>query len=198
MRLTGTIGERITALRTEQHISQKELADLLYVNQGTVSRWERDIRYPDNDIIARMAKLFGVSSSVLAVTVADAPVAAVLDGTAAEGRITAGMLAEAAPHAEVLSFAGCDELLACARSRRIDALFAETVIGKESTLKTVNRIIQLYPDVNVVFVTTHAEFMGQAFYLHASGYVPKPLTRSSLERELRHLRFPVNGLTPAT
>ena len=62
----------------------------------------------------------------------------------------------------------------------------------------MNRIIQLYPDVNVVFVTTHAEFMGQAFYLHASGYVPKPLTRSSLERELRHLRFPVNGLTPAT
>ena len=92
MRLTGTIGERITALRTEQHISQKELADLLYVNQGTVSRWERDIRYPDNDLIVRMAKLFGVSSSVLAVTVADAPVAAVLDGTAAEGRITAGML----------------------------------------------------------------------------------------------------------
>ena len=198
MRLTGTIGERIAALRTEQHISQKELADLLFVNQGTVSRWERDSRYPDNDMIVRMAKLFGVSPSVLAVTVTDAPTAAVLDGTAADRKIAAGMLSEAAPHAEVLSFADCESLLTCARSRRIDALLAETVIGKETTLKTVHRVMQMYPDVNVIFVTTYPEYMGQAFYLHASGYLPKPLTRSALERELRHLRFPAAGLTPGT
>ena len=41
MTLTGTIGEKITQLRIENRMSQKDLAEFLYVNQATISRWEK-------------------------------------------------------------------------------------------------------------------------------------------------------------
>ena len=47
MQLSGSLGDRIASLRAKNRISQKELADYLYVNQGTVSRWEKGIRFPD-------------------------------------------------------------------------------------------------------------------------------------------------------
>ena len=65
MPLSGSLGERIAKLRTENRISQKELADLLYVNQGTVSRWEKGTRFPEEDLIYKMAERFGVDPEVL-------------------------------------------------------------------------------------------------------------------------------------
>ena len=51
MAASNTLGELLVALRTKYRVSQKELADYLYVNQGTVSRWERGIRFPDIELI---------------------------------------------------------------------------------------------------------------------------------------------------
>ena len=65
MALSGSLGERIAKLRTENRISQKELADLLYVNQGTISRWEKGTRFPEEDLIYKMAERFGVDPNVL-------------------------------------------------------------------------------------------------------------------------------------
>ena len=63
--MNSTIGELITTLRSKNRMSQKDLADYLYVNQGTVSRWERGVRFPDTELIEKMATLFGVDASVL-------------------------------------------------------------------------------------------------------------------------------------
>ena len=40
----STIGEMITTLRSKNRMSQKDLADCLYVDQSTVSRWLRRTR----------------------------------------------------------------------------------------------------------------------------------------------------------
>ena len=47
---------------------------------------------------------------------------------------------------------------------------------------------------NIIFLTSHAEYMAAAFAEHCSGYVMKPLTPEKIRHEIAHLRFPVRGL----
>ena len=52
-------------LRTERGISQIQLAEQLFVDRSTISRWESGNRIPDNMIIARLAKLLDVDINFL-------------------------------------------------------------------------------------------------------------------------------------
>lgn len=58
-------GERLRKLRTENQISQEELAAKLGVSAQAVSKWERGISNPDLSIIVPMARLFRVSTDRL-------------------------------------------------------------------------------------------------------------------------------------
>lgn len=52
-------------LRTENHISQSQLAKALGVSQKAVSLWESGDRVPSATVIASLAKYFGVSADYL-------------------------------------------------------------------------------------------------------------------------------------
>ena len=56
-----SIGEMISTLRKEKGMTQKELADKLDITDKAVSKWERDISYPDTQTIPKLAEIFGVS-----------------------------------------------------------------------------------------------------------------------------------------
>lgn len=56
------IGENIRRLRTEHHMTQKELADRLFVTAQAVSRWENGDVEPSLKTITEMAKIFEVPS----------------------------------------------------------------------------------------------------------------------------------------
>ena len=58
---TKTTGELISALRKEKGMTQKEVADRLGITDKAVSKWERDLSYPDTAILPRLAELLGVS-----------------------------------------------------------------------------------------------------------------------------------------
>ena len=55
------IGQKIKELRTKNFLTQKELADKLFVSYQAVSRWENDEVEPSIDTIKKMASIFGVS-----------------------------------------------------------------------------------------------------------------------------------------
>ena len=55
------MGEMISTLRREKGMTQKELADKLNITDKAVSKWERDITYPDTQTIPKLADIFGVS-----------------------------------------------------------------------------------------------------------------------------------------
>lgn len=42
-----TLGQKIKKLRNEKNLTQKELADQIYVTFQTVSKWEKDENEPD-------------------------------------------------------------------------------------------------------------------------------------------------------
>lgn len=60
-----TIGKFISVLRKANGLTQKELAEKLYVSDKTVSRWECDECTPELSLIPVIAELFGVTADEL-------------------------------------------------------------------------------------------------------------------------------------
>ena len=60
-----TIGKFIAVLRKANGMTQKDLADRLFVSDKTVSRWERDECDPDLSLIPAIAELFGITADEL-------------------------------------------------------------------------------------------------------------------------------------
>ncbi|HIW21131.1 MAG TPA: helix-turn-helix domain-containing protein [Candidatus Dorea intestinavium] len=60
-----TFGKFIQQKRKEQGMTQKELADLLFITESAVSKWERGISYPDITLIAPLAKVLDLTEHEL-------------------------------------------------------------------------------------------------------------------------------------
>ena len=56
-----SMGDIICALRKEKEMTQKDLADMLNITDKAVSKWERNIAFPDTATIPKIAEIFGVS-----------------------------------------------------------------------------------------------------------------------------------------
>lgn len=60
-----SFGEILTALREERGIYQKELASILNVSVGTISNYENNIHYPDQEALILLADYFKVTTDYL-------------------------------------------------------------------------------------------------------------------------------------
>jgi len=60
-----SMGEIISTLRKEKGMTQKDIADKLGITDKAVSKWERDIAFPDTATIPRLAEVLGVSVEAL-------------------------------------------------------------------------------------------------------------------------------------
>lgn len=57
---------RLKELRKQHGFkSQKDLANVLFVNQTAVSQWERGVTVPSSQMLARLSDMFGVSIDYL-------------------------------------------------------------------------------------------------------------------------------------
>ena len=59
------IGKQIKKYRTEQKLSQEDLADKIYVTRQTISNWENERNYPDIRSLVLLSNVFGVSLDIL-------------------------------------------------------------------------------------------------------------------------------------
>lgn len=60
-----TLGQRIKSLREKKGLNQKELAEILKVNNSTLSQYENDVRVPSDDIKLLLANYFNVTTDYL-------------------------------------------------------------------------------------------------------------------------------------
>ncbi|MDD3193997.1 MAG: helix-turn-helix transcriptional regulator [Oscillospiraceae bacterium] len=56
-----TMGEWIAELRKEQGLTQLQLAEKMCVTDKAVSKWERDLSYPDTSSIPKLAEVLGTT-----------------------------------------------------------------------------------------------------------------------------------------
>ena len=60
-----TFGSFIKEKRMSKNYSQKDLAELLYITESAVSKWERGVTYPDITLITELCKVLDVSEKEL-------------------------------------------------------------------------------------------------------------------------------------
>lgn len=56
-----TLGEKITALRNQQELSQGDLAEKMNVSRQSISKWETDASIPELDKLIQLSELFHIT-----------------------------------------------------------------------------------------------------------------------------------------
>lgn len=105
----------------------------------------------------------------------------------------AGIIAGCMPSAELTLCETPAEALAEAEKRSFDIAFLDIEMPGMTGIELAGRIREADPETNIIFSTAHHEYAEDAFALHASGYIFKPLTRDKVLAELSDLRYPLNG-----
>ena len=95
------------------------------------------------------------------------------------------------PCADVHGFRDAEEALAFAEKDVPSIAFLDIETRSISGIDIAERLKKLNPAVNIVFVTGYSNYMKDAFSLHASGYVMKPVSEEKIRKELLNLRFPL-------
>lgn len=97
------------------------------------------------------------------------------------------VLHELRPEADILSFTRPDEALEAAKKQSVDAAFLDIRMGGMTGLQLAARLKKIKPDIHIIFVTGYSEYAVEAFALHATGYLCKPVEKEDVERELTFL-----------
>ena len=98
---------------------------------------------------------------------------------------------EAAPDAEVSGFGNVSDALFFAMMSRPEIAFLDINLRADSGIDLAKRLKEIVPEINIIFTTGHRQYMEDAFQMHASGYVVKPVTVDKIRGELSNLRAPV-------
>ena len=193
------LGQKIRTLRTKKGLSQQQLADLMFVTRKTISNWESGIRMPDVAMLSRLAKVLDAKPYELidAITGPGSPPnIMIVEDEAVILKGFVRILSDTLPDVQAFGFQTGTEALEYAESNRIDVAFLDVELFGESGVNLAEKLTALHPRVNIIFLTGHTEYMGEAWKMHCSGYILKPLTPEKIRHEIAHLRFPVRGLTP--
>ena len=185
--------ETLRKLRAGSGLSQRELAERVYVTRSTVAHWENGSRLPDAAMVSRLAKILGVDVNTLlgAVVESDgAPNVILVDDR--KIIVTGGVpiLEEALPGAVVTGFTRPSEAIEYARENRVALAFLDIELGKTSGLDLCRALLDINPRTNVIYLTAYIEYSFDAWSTGASGFMLKPLTPEGVRAQLKNLRYP--------
>ena len=113
---------------------------------------------------------------------------------ALDGLVTS--IREAAPDAEVAGYGNVSDALFFAMMSRPEIAFLDINLRADSGLDLAKRLKEIVPQINIIFTTGHRQYMEEAFEMHVSGYVVKPVTAEKIKKELSNLREPVSDGAP--
>lgn len=99
---------------------------------------------------------------------------------------------EAAPDAEVAPFRKPSDALTHAGVHRVDVAFLDIRMRGMDGLELGRRLMELHPNINLIFVTSFDEYIPEAFRsVRCNGYITKPVDAEQVAKELSHLRLPM-------
>ena len=92
---------------------------------------------------------------------------------------------------KVLTFSNAEDTIDYFKTGKADAAFLDIQLylsgGTLNGLMLAAKIKELCSDCHVVFVTSCPEYAVDAFKLHVSGYIVKPVTREAARKELDYI-----------
>jgi len=115
-----------------------------------------------------------------------------LDDSEPALKLLVSSVTEALPSAEIVPFTKPSELMEYAKSNTCDIAFLDIRMWGMNGLVVAKHLKEINPRMNIIFVTAYSKYATEAFELHPSGYVLKPVTKEAVEREINNLRHPVD------
>ncbi|MCQ2079726.1 MAG: response regulator [archaeon] len=97
------------------------------------------------------------------------------------------------PDAELYPFNSASAAISFAEKTCPDIAFLDIAMPEMSGIDLAKKLKSINPKINLIFATAYSEYMGDAFSLHASGYLMKPISSKSVKKELENLRSPVTA-----
>ncbi|MBR2895024.1 MAG: response regulator [Oscillospiraceae bacterium] len=101
------------------------------------------------------------------------------------------VISEAAPEAELTGFEYPEDALAFVDENKCNIAFLDVEMSGMSGVELAEQLKLRNPDINIIFATGFEEYRKEAYDLHASGYLTKPITVDKVKRELSDLRRPI-------
>ncbi|MFQ8637887.1 MAG: response regulator [Acutalibacteraceae bacterium] len=88
------------------------------------------------------------------------------------------------PEAEIFSYTWPDDALAAVKQQPVDVAFLDIEMGDMTGLELAARLKKVQSDIHIIFVTGYDKYAVDAFALHATGYLLKPVNEEAIKREL--------------
>lgn len=101
------------------------------------------------------------------------------------------VIREVAPTAELTGFEYPEDALDFVRKNECNIAFLDVEMTGMTGVELAEQLKLRNPNINIIFATGFEEYRKEAYDLHASGYLTKPVTAEKVKRELSDLRRPI-------
>ena len=185
--------EILKKLRTEKGLSQRELAERMYVTRTAITKWESGNRLPDAAMIKRLSEVLGVDVNTLLSAVAESdecPNIILVDDNAVILNGGLAIIEEVIPNASVTGFTKPMEAVEFAKANSVALAFLDIEMGSVSGLDVCRDLLEINPHTNVVYLTAYGNYSLDAWSTGACGFVLKPITPEGVKEQLKKLRYP--------
>ena len=196
--MSTSFADTLKQLRTQQGLSQQQLADRLFVDRTSIAHWESGRRIPDSILISRIAKELDTDANTLFSLISgndDSSSNIILvddEKVILTGELS--VLNKALPNSSITGFTNPKDALDYVRNNKVNIAFLDIELGRYSGIDLCKQMLEIRPNLNVIFLTAYIDYSLNAWATGASGFIVKPITRDSLAEQLRLLRYPINGL----
>jgi len=92
------------------------------------------------------------------------------------------------PESEIIAFNYPEDALEYVKENKVDIAFLDIFMVSMSGIELAKKIKILSAATSIVFATGFDDYMKDAFQLHASGYILKPVTAAKVREELKNIQ----------
>lgn len=190
--MQSSFSKIIKQKRTEAGLSQEMLARRLFVTKPTIARWENGTRLPDTTMIVRIAECLDTDVAVLVNAVSesnDTPNIIIVDDNKAVLTDSISVLEEVLPNTAITGFIRPKEAIEFAKANRIALAFLDIEMGAVNGLDVCNKLLEINPHTNVVYLTAYSDYSLDAWDTGAVGFMLKPITPEAVSKQLKRMKY---------
>ncbi len=189
--------DALKKLRTKKGLTQTQLANLMFVNKTTISKWENGSRLPDATMIARLAGVLGVDVGALLYTTVESDESfniIMVDDNKTILSYNLLILEEVVPNAVIVGFNRPQQAIEYAKENRIALAFLDIEMGTVSGFELCRKLLEIHPGTKVVYLTAYPDYSLNAWDTDACGFIVKPLTPENVRRQFKKLAYPFSAI----